>query len=555
MQGTFGFGALIKKVFKKNNKKSLLISQKKNKFKTPLYLDIENEKNSLLLDENQTISKINVLKNDILKLKEDINKIKILKKKLMITSLKIKLREINSKLDVIEKRKKSTDLDNKNINLNIDNLNIKKKDLLKEINKKTKDNEALDIKIIDKLDLIKSKESEIKILNEDIKSIKLKINDIEVKLSNLIENEDFKNSKIRKRNTFLGLFLPILIFGIYFYGIGRERYRVSSNVVVRKSGSSAEAGGGFISLLGLGNQGSLEDARFLKIYLQSPQILEDLFLSLDFKKRYAYISPDIFAGLKKDDSREEIYNFFRKQVVIILDEISGSINIVTLAFDPNTALEFNKFLVTKSEEFVNKLNQNIYLRQVGFVDEQVSKNRTRLLKDMDKLKNFQRNNLSLNLNQELIASSSIISSLENKLIELKLKLSVLKRKFIDPSAPEISDLETQIEELKKQIQEERNLLVSPLGKNIGEKASELSRLEANFEFSNNLLKSSLAASEKTKLDSKQQQRFMATLSQPYLPEDEWYYWRHKGFLTSLATILVSYFLIKFFMGIADSHNN
>ena len=73
--------------------------------------------------------------------------------------------------------------------------------------------------------------------------------------------------------------------------------------------------------------------------------------------------------------------------------------------------------------------------------------------------------MSLNLNQELVASSSLISSLENKLIDLKLKLAVLKRQFIDQGAPEIIYQESQIEELKKQIQEERNLLVSPSGKN------------------------------------------------------------------------------------------
>ena len=45
------------------------------------------------------------------------------------------------------------------------------------------------------------------------------------------------------------------------------------------------------------------------------------------------------------------------------------------ALDPKTAFEFNKFLVEKSEEFVNKLNQNIYLEQIDFVEKQVNKNR------------------------------------------------------------------------------------------------------------------------------------------------------------------------------------
>ena len=105
-------------------------------------------------------------------------------------------------------------------------------------------------------------------------------------------------------------------------------------------------------------------------------------------------------------------------------------------------------------------------------DQQVTKNRQRVSSDLKDLQKFQRNNLSLNLNQELLASSSLISSLENKLIDLKLQLAVLKRQFIDQEAPEIINQESQIEELKKQIQEERNLLVSPSGKNFGEKELE-----------------------------------------------------------------------------------
>ena len=555
MRGTFGLGGFLKKALRKNNNNPKKNVNKKIFRNDPIIRKLEKDKTNLLEKETNICDDINKLNKENLFLKDEIKKYEFAKKKVPSNSTKITLQEFNSELNKLLIKRNESNYDKSSLNKKINSVRKEINKIKEKLNAEKKEISELSERILESNDEININNSKITALNEEIQSLKIEINSVDEKISEEIQNKDFENSRIRKRNTIFAILIPICFMGIYFYGIGRERYRVSSNVVVRKSGSSADAGGGFVSLLGLGNQGSLEDARFLKIYLESPQLMDDLFNFLDFRSKYLLKSPDIFAGLKNNSSKEETYDFFRKQVVIVLDEISGSLNIVTIALDPKTAFEFNKFLIEKSEEFVNKLNQNIYLRQIDFVEKQVYKNRKRLLSDLDTLNDFQRNNLSLNLNQELISSSSIISSLENKLIELKLKLSVLKRKFIDPNAPEISDLETQIEELKKQIQEERNLLVSPLGKNIGEKASELSRLEANFEFSNNLLKSSLAASEKTKLDSKQQQRFMATLSQPFLPEDEWYYWRHKGFLTSLATILVSYFLIKFFMGIADSHNN
>ena len=550
MRGTFGLGRILKQsLSEKGNKKVKNTKKNLNNLNSPKIQILQGEKDKLLEEENKILEKIDSVNVDTIKLKNQINELQIKRKKLKTSTLVSELKDYKNRL-------------NNETNKEKDEKNVKKinsiKNKIEEINKKlflnSKRKKTVADNIFDTNESLKINDEKIEIFNEEMKSIKIKIASIEKKITDEIEIQDIKDSKIRRRRVFYTLLFPVFLFGIYFYGIGRERFQVSSDVVVRKSGSSTQTGTTITSILGIGNQGSLEDARFLKIYLESPQLLDELYNVFDFKRKYKKNKKDILTGLKKNATKDDTYKFFRKQIQIILDEVSGSLNIVTLAYDPKTSLEFNNFLIAKSEEFVNELNQNIYLRQIDFVDQQVTKNRKRVSSDLDDLKNFQRNNLSLNLNQELLASSSLISSLENKLIDLKLQLAVLKRQFIDQGAPEIIYQESQIEELKKQIQEERNLLVSPSGKNFGEKATNLARLEANYQFSNELFKSSLAASEKTKLDSQQQQRFMAILSKPYLPENQWYYWRHKGFLTSVSVLLVSYFLLKFFMGIADSHN-
>ncbi len=549
MRGTFGLGRIFKKGLAKDQKNEKNYKQKNNYLNIPEILELQKEKDKLDDEENKINDEIDVVENNNLKLKNEINDFETSKRQIKISALINDQKDLRSELkDELNKE------DNTKNDKNINKIKNKIETLQKQIRINSKQKEKFIRNIVDSKESIEINNSKVEILNEKIKAIKLKIATVEKKISDEIEIQDIKNSKIRRRKVILSLLIPIGFFGMYFYGIGRNRFQVSSDVVVRKSGSSTQSGSSISTFLGLGNQGSLEDARFLKIYLESPQLLDELNNVFDFRRRYEKRNPDIFSGLKKNATKDDTYDFFKKQIQIILDEVSGSINIITFAFDSKTSLEFNNFLIAKSEEFVNKLNQNIYLRQIDFVEDQVDKNRERLSSDLDNLKKFQRNNLSLNLNQELIASSGLISSLENKLIDLKLGLAVLKRQFIDQAAPEILYQESRIDELKKQIKEERNLLVSPSGKNIGEKASNLSRLEANYQFSNDLYKSSLTASEKTKLDSKQQQRFMAKLSEPFLPENQWYYWRHKGFLTSVGILLVSYFLLKFFMGIADSHN-
>ena len=155
----------------------------------------------------------------------------------------------------------------------------------------------------------------------------------------------------------------------------------------------------------------------------------------------------------------------------------------------------------------------------------------------------------------VISNQSIISTLERELAQKKVRLSTLRRRFLDPKAPEIIILSDQVEELKDIIKEEKNLLVSPKGKKLNEIAATQSRLEANVQFSTDLYNTSLTAAEKTRVDSLQQQRFMAILSKPIMPDDQWYYWRHRGFLTSISVLIVGFSFTKFLLGMAESHNN
>ena len=337
--------------------------------------------------------------------------------------------------------------------------------------------------------------------------------------------------------------------------MGRPRYFVVSDVVVRKSLSSSESGDGFSSLLGVGNQSSREDARFLKIYLESPQVLEDINKTIKFKEKYKKRGLDFFAGINQNISQDNLYEFFKKQIRIDFDEISGAIKIKTIAYNPFTSLKFNKFLIEKAEQFVNELNQSIYLRQIGFVENQVIVNFEKLAEAKLKLEEFQNQTKTINLNQEVLSATSLITSLEQQLADSKLQLSLLKRQFVDQNAPEINMMNSQIEELRIQIKEQRDILSDPDSKNYISRIGILNSLKSNLQFRNDIYNASLATSEKTKLDAQKQQRFMAILSKPTLPDDQDMNWKNRWFLTFTSIIVIGFYLSRFILGISDSHNS
>jgi len=371
------------------------------------------------------------------------------------------------------------------------------------------------------------------------------------------KNNGGRNRVLKKKDNSFIIFILLLIniiSAFYFYGIGRPRYFVRTDFVVRKSGNDSGATGtGLSSLLGLGNASSIEDARYLQTFLESPQVLKGLEQEINFKTLYEKKPFDFYAGVSKNSSSEEVYDFFRRQISIRLEEASGIITITSLGFSPSSAFKVNTFLVQEAERFVNKLNKDIYKIQYEFANKEVISNRSKLNKAISNLQDFQKANQIIDDDQEVVAYGGIILALESELAKQKIELATMKRIFIDPQALEIQVLKNQIKSLEDQIKTEREDLVSTNGKNLTQTSLKLTQLKSNISLKEDLYKSSLGTSEAARLDSLQQQRFMAILRDPLYPESEWKYWRHKGFITFFVILFVGYALTKFIIGMTDSH--
>ena len=351
------------------------------------------------------------------------------------------------------------------------------------------------------------------------------------------------------------LLIPVALAGVYFYGVARDRYVTRSDFVIRKAEETDTAlnGTGLASLLGRGNQLSIEDARFLKTYLQSPQVLSDLRRTFDLDKAYAQNGVDPFAGIKPGLSSEKKLAFFKKQVAVSLDELSGAIILRTVGLTPEASYRLNKFMLTKSEDFVNRLNQDISIKQRTFAEAELERARTRLNIAKNKLLSYQQSNTVIDPRGETELAVQTIGKLQEKLIELRVQLATLRLQFKDPQDPEVAAVADQVEELQQQIEKERHSAVSSKGRNLTKKSADVIRLESDVSFAADTYKLALTAVEKARVESKRQQKFMAVLSLPQKPEDPEGSWKSKGFFTVLATCAIGFSLTKFVLGMQASH--
>ena len=363
-----------------------------------------------------------------------------------------------------------------------------------------------------------------------------------------------KINKSQQKYLILLFSIPLIVIFTYFYGIGRKRFFVKSDIVVRKAGNNSPSVN-IGNLLTGGNALSLEDSRYLRTYLESPQVFSDLKKRIDFFESYKMKRPDYLAGLKKGYTQESEYGMFRRQITVTLNEIDGILRIRTLGFDPATSFFLNQFLIKTSEDFVNSLNQNIFKKQLVFAEEEVKKNSKKLELATQLLNKYQQKNQIMNPLIDFSAKGSFFLALEDELVRKKIQLSLATKRFIDQNSPEIIDLKEQIKEIESSIKKEKELILSPMGKDLNRKIARFMELEFDKKYYEDLYKTSLIAAEKARIDSLQQQRFIAIITNPIKPENEWKYWRHRGFITAVSVMMVSFLLIKFIISMADSHKS
>lgn len=345
----------------------------------------------------------------------------------------------------------------------------------------------------------------------------------------------------------------VLLAGVYSFGIGRARFQARSDFLVRQPmppGIAAPAGVG--PMIGSPTTlGSLEDGRYLAVYLHSPEVMGRVFRGLLEQGRYAKRRRDPLTGLQADANRDQQLAFFRRQVQVWPQELSGVIQLTSTALDAQTALRLNQLILLEARAFVNEMNQNISREQLSFAQQEVQLARQRLDQSTDRLNAFKTKFGQLDPIQESAASSSFITALEAKLIELRVEEASLRRQFRDPQAPEVQFVADQVQELQQQIREERAALVNPQGRDLSGRAAEAMKLQNEVTFATESLRAAMLAVENSRMESQRQLKFLVMLSAPQEPALQDWNWRWQVFLGSIGLLVVVWGMYGFVFGIRN----
>ena len=348
-------------------------------------------------------------------------------------------------------------------------------------------------------------------------------------------------ARVAKPRVLISAFLATSAF--YCFVIGRDRYTSVSEFVIQQAapleGTTASILGGSATAPQVLT--SLVDGQYLQVYLESSDVKNRLFPDgKKLEKAYRPKFPDLRTGLYTNSSAPEQLNFYRKQLTVAPQPMSGSVILTTSGFTPKQAFELNTALIKQSRRFVNEVNQSINAEQNKFALKEVNLAELNLKSASRRLELFREKNGNLSVESEQAATSSFISGLESQLVELKVEEAALRRQYRDPNAPEVSYVADQVKELEVQIRQERNRSVSKDGRDLNALVLEEAGLTSDVEFATESLQSARLASDNSRRESQRQLKFVVVLSQPELPVVPDQNWRWQAFLASVGIVVVGW---------------
>ena len=197
-------------------------------------------------------------------------------------------------------------------------------------------------------------------------------------------------------------------------------------------------------------------------------------------------------------------------------------------------------MLLQSRRFVNEVNQSISADQNLFAQKEVKLAEENLRAATKKLELFQDQYGQLNPETEQEATSSFISQLESRLVDLKVEEATLRRQYRDPDAPEVAFIADQVRELERQIREERQKAVSENGRDLNRLATQATSLRSDVEFAANSLQAARLAADNSRRESQRQLKFVVMLNQPQLPVTPDPNWRWQAFLGSIGIVVIAW---------------
>ena len=343
--------------------------------------------------------------------------------------------------------------------------------------------------------------------------------------------------------------LAILYFGLFASDI----YVSESQFVVRSPDKPAASGlGVLLKSAGFSNAG--DEIFAAHEYVRSRDALKDLNRNNAVAEAYGNSGVSIFDRFNPlgwDGSFEDLYDYYRGRVRVDYATTSSITTLSVRAFSAADAQKFNRQLLERSEELVNRLNNRGRSDLVRFATEEVVEAKIAAREAALSLARFRNASGILDPEKQATLQLQMVSKLQDELIGARTQLQQLRA--MAPENPQIPILETRINSLSREIDEQLGL-VAGSRRSLSNSAAQYQRLQLEREFADRRLAAAMNSLEEARNEARRKQAYVERIVQPSLPDEAKEPRRLRGIFATFVLGLVAWAILTMLLaGVREHH--
>lgn len=322
--------------------------------------------------------------------------------------------------------------------------------------------------------------------------------------------------------------LPVISAGLYLAFFASDQYASEARFAVR--GGDKGALDPLASFTG--GSGHTQDTLIIADYIRGRGMVEELEKALNLREMFSPAKADWLFSFNPEKPVEKLVRYWRWQVDVSTESMSGIITVVVRAFTPEDSLAIAKAVIAASEKLVNDLSE----RSRGDALKQARSELTLAEKALqDRIKAMRELR-----NREGILDASKTSDAMTKLTgDLRLELAKLESEYstsrnsVGETSPQMRVLQARIRATREQIRLIEARMTATAARPAGgaeadsdpalaDSMGRFDRLRLEQEFAQKHYVDAAAALERARMDLDTQQLYLATFLQPVLAQDALY---------------------------------
>jgi capsular polysaccharide transport system permease protein len=318
--------------------------------------------------------------------------------------------------------------------------------------------------------------------------------------------------------------LPLLIVVIptatsaTYYGLFASDVFISeSHFIVRSAHKQAPTG--LTALIqGTGLSRSTDDTYTVHDYMKSRDAMGRIDGAKALREVFGSTSIDRIArfdGFRLDGSREALFKFYQKMIVVEFDTTTGISTLRVHAFNAEDARRMNEQLLQMGESLVNELNERARKDTIEFAQREVAIAEGKSREAAAALSAYRNENAVLDPEKQGAMQLQGLAKLQDELIATTVQITQVKT--LSPDNPQLPSLQKRLASIQGAIAAETSKVAGGRA-SLSEKAAEYERVAMDRVFAEKQLATALSSLEQARADAQRKQLYLERIAQPSLPD-------------------------------------